>query len=104
MNHKSKAQEILQEKCMCEVNAALSGVKHICFVCDVAKALAEAELSGARKMREKASEESKKWEHDEKTCTHQHCEYNCHAKGWNEARQFLSEKISQLSPESVVEG
>ena len=34
--------------------------------------------------------------HDEKTCTHQHCEYNCHAKGWNEAIEHWSKFANQI--------
>ena len=33
------AENILREKCDCQIQSALSGVKHICFVCEVTKAL-----------------------------------------------------------------
>ena len=35
-------------------------------------------------------------EHDEKCCSHEHCEYNCHAKGFNEASERITQAIRQL--------
>lgn len=33
------AENIMRDKCVCSINAALTGVKHMCFVCEITNAL-----------------------------------------------------------------
>lgn len=84
-NHKSKARKLLKK-----FNPKLEAWQVLPFWDELTEALREAELSGARKMREKATEEALK--HRSAEAPDQ------------ELPKEISDAISQLSPESVVEG